>query len=118
MIKKKREPWEIQLERIDKKIVKKYGKNLDVIYSAYTDENDRLDEIAATGKVIFVRKKDDWCDRAWQSQVMENPTWMDLIPIAEEMIRMSKDFHHVFLESIRKVKSVNGIDYYKFCMGS
>ena len=76
-------------------------------YSGYASEAgkpiDNLDEVCHAGKVIFVSEAGNWGDCTFQSEAIENPTWLDATVQAEAMIRTTGDYHHVFLESVAEV---------------
>lgn len=103
-----------------------------VIFSAYDSKRgpcvSALKERAFEGKGILVQEADefwaginDMADVAkdYQSKVLTNPSWLTICKCANEMILATKDFHHVFLESVYKTKKeINGIPVYSFSMGS
>jgi len=98
--------------------IKKTGKRkVFVLYSAYsTDKHgvpiNNLDKIAVKGKCQFVEGK-------YKSPVMENPTWLQMTALANEMIKKTKDTHHCYLEGVRRTKKkTDGIAVYNFSMGS
>ncbi len=69
---------------------------------------------------------DDWVLRLksmdYRSDVLENPTWLQVAVHADEMIRVTNDHHHVFLEGLdklpKKQQTEAGVTLYEFCMGS
>lgn len=98
-------------------------------YSAYSDDEDgaavdNLDEIAAEGKVVFVAEADEFWGGSqshdYRSQVLNNPTWLQVAVCANEMIHVTKDEHHAFLEGIRKCSKQPNAEVieYEFLMGS
>ena len=114
-----------------------------VSYSAYhsTDDDvyvDNLDEVAVEGRVQFVEEVDEPSEvtgmvmgnvpydtrKNYISPVMENPTWLEVALLANDMINCTGDNHHIFLEAIRPSESKFTLDeksfvkVYKFCMGS
>lgn len=99
-----------------------------VAYSAYTTDDkgnpvDNLDRIAAKGRIKFVVKVDpSWCNGTdYESPVVEDPTWLDVAVLADDMIRTVGDYHHVFLEKILKVShkgEKDGIQIFEFLTGS
>ena len=111
------------------------GKKMRVYYSAYKTDSDgnpinNLRDVAVEGKVILTQGHDEfWGDgEPYQSDVIENPTWLDLAILANDMIEMTGDYHHIFLEKVYPVrvadlntyepKVVDGVQFYEFCMGS
>lgn len=114
-------------DKMDDKIAKAIKGEVLVIYSAYeTDENDEpidnLDEIAAIGKIILVCKRCEFYggdgSKNYRSDVLENPTWLQVAVCANEMIKVTRDEHHVFLEGLYKKRTRNGITTYELAMGS
>lgn len=78
-----------------------------------------LDKIAIKGKVKFIREHGHVENfQKFESNIIENPTWKDLLDIANDMTLAAMDFDHVFLEGFRKVNTIDGVDIYKFFMGS
>lgn len=94
-----------------------------VDYSAYeSDANevpiDNLDEIAVNGKVKFVSNNPEWEERPYESEVMENPTWLQVAVLANDMILWTKDRHHRFLECVTLLRRYDDVAVYEFGMGS
>lgn len=89
-----------------------------VFYSVDADMND----IAIEGKVIMDMPYDEfWGEggKPWQSETLENPTWLELAVLADEMIRVTDDLHHIFLENVyRAGNDIVGVPVYRFSMGS
>jgi hypothetical protein len=50
--------------------------------------------------------------------VIENPTWAQVCDLADDMIKTTGDFHHVFLEGVRILSVQDEITTVDFCMGS
>ena len=62
-----------------------------------------------------------WRDKAsrdYESPVLENPTWTELLPIAIDQINHTHDYAHVVLEGIRKRYRKDGITYCSLILGS
>lgn len=77
----------------------------------YSNDNP-LDAIAVNGKAIFV-------ENSYQSRIVENPTWLEMCLLANEMILATGDNHHIFLEGVVSTSlKVNGVPVYHFSMGS
>jgi len=92
------------------------GKPRLVHYSAYEDDVknmpiDNLDEIAAYGACQFMRKNK-------LSDIVTNPTWLQVALFANESIQASRDYHHIFLEAIHLVGERNHVNQYEVFMGS
>jgi hypothetical protein len=115
-------------ERVDAAYQNRFNNKpsepLSVTYSAYkSDDNDipidNLDEVPVEGRVKFVAEPDSWSTKRYESSVVESPTWLDIALLADDMIKTIEDFHHVFLEAIRHVKTeADGTRIYHFTMGS
>lgn len=73
---------------------------------------DNLDEVPIEGQLILR-------DRLYESEVVESPTWLQLCALAEEMIHVTGDTHHCFLEAvyINHIRN-DGIKVVHFSMGS
>lgn len=99
-----------------------------VIFSAYNTNKsglpiNNLNMVAIEGKVILVAGADDfWGDNEsvdYQSEVLTNPSWLDVSVCADKMIHTVRDLHHVFLENIYDSgKKIDGVPVYHFSMGS
>jgi len=62
-----------------------------------------LDDIAVEGRVVFEELQHGWLSgggKPYTSDVVEDPTWLEVALLANEMIHTTKDFHHKFLENI------------------
>ncbi len=120
--------WSAANDAIQKKVevaLAKKNQKPSVIYSAYKSDKDgipldNLDEIAVMGKVIIVENADDFFGNGngYQSTVINNPTWLDLTLLANEMILIVGDFHHIYFEDVRPMDSEGEVKLYKFVMGS
>jgi hypothetical protein len=99
-------------DKIDEKVRNAIGKKCHLSYSAYEyDKNDNpidnLDKIVAKGKCVFIRTLSDY---PYISEVIENPTWMDVCKIANDSILyIDKNgrIDHVFLESATEVGALD-----------
>jgi hypothetical protein len=110
------------------RIVERIGRHEDVavIYSAYEVDAedvpvDNLDEVAYRGFIRFSDPGSDywaWQSSPWQSEVLEDPTWLDVCVVANDKIVRGGDRHHVFLEGIELGKIVKGVMQAKLQMGS
>ena len=128
-------------DKIEKAILKSGQKKVHIIYSAYKSDKretpiDNLDKVAVEGKVILIGQRDEFWggekSRNYVSEVLDNPTWLDVAVCANAMIRRVRDEHHVFLEGLtkgnytynlklkEKISKIlkPGIKVYEFCMGS
>lgn len=68
-----------------------------------------ISDVAIEGRCVIVDKyREYWArhrdGKNYRSAVMTDPTWEDLMVVANEVIRTTGDWHHVFLETIEEVK--------------
>lgn len=114
------------MENHAKMISNVLGEDPRVIFSAYDTVDglpvNNLNEVAIEGKVILQGIADCWGDEDsedYTSEVLENPTWLDVSVRADKMIHMTGDFHHVFLEAVYdSEQTIDGVKVYRFSMGS
>ena len=102
-----------------------------VSFSAYPDDyTDNLDEVAVEGRIQFQSKHQAFFGgmaeevrEDYKSEVLTNPTWMEVCLCANDMINCTGDNHHIFLEAIHKTGQFTLDDksfvlIYDFSMGS
>lgn len=106
------------------------NKEIFVIFSAFeavsqdTFKGYRLniEDKICDGKVKFAVLWTPWDDgksEIWyESDVIENPTYLDAAVCANDMIHKTGDEHHVFLEEVLECGKVNGIKILSYYMGS
>lgn len=105
------------------------GQDCYVFYSAYKEidnvPQNNLDEIAVSGKVKFVEQGDNFfgSGKGYRSKVLENPTWLEVCVVANEMILATGDKHHIYLEGVIATEKTlfqdnDTIKIVRFCMGS
>lgn len=82
------------------------------VYSVFDFD---FDEIAITGKATV--RNWGWSDYSWSAEV-ENPTWLDLLILSDDMIEKIEDHHHVFLEGIYRDGTDNTGKTFILSMGS
>jgi len=99
------------------------GDDVRVIYEAYDydDEDlpvDNLDQQAHKGRIRFVAE-DPNDGETFESETLENPTWLDVARVANQMLIALNDHHHVYLEGFDIVKRPKGdAAIAEFSMGS
>jgi hypothetical protein len=102
----------------------KPSEPLSVTFSAYSTDGDdipidNLDKVPVAGRMKFVAEPDSWSTKRYESPVVESPTWLEIVLLADDMIKTIEDFHHVFLENIRHARTeADGTRIYHFTMGS
>lgn len=118
--------------RVDTYIKQRYAETNETIkpacfYSAYPTVDDipqdNLDEVAIQGPCILIADKDPYwagaLSQPYQSEILENPTWLELCYHFERCMEATKDYHHVFLEGVHPTdKQIDGIPVYNFSTGS
>lgn len=99
------------------------GDDVRVIYEAYEYDDDELpvdnlDKRAHKGKIRFVAE-DPNDGETFESGILENPTWLDIARVANEMLIALNDHHHVYLEGFDVIKRPKGeAAIAEFSMGS
>ena len=102
-----------------------------VIYSAWDsgEYRNNLHDVAVHGHIQFVHHVSEfWCGVdggvTYVSEVVIDPTWLDLCLLANDMMNITGDKHHCYLEAISRNKDKFSVDssafveIYKFSMGS
>jgi hypothetical protein len=102
---KYREASDPMHQKVEDAIKEKGGSEFWVYYSAYESDPDgipidNLDVIPMAGKVKVVEDNFFGSGKCYSSKVLENPTWLDLCVVANEMILATGDKHHIYLEGI------------------
>ncbi len=91
-------------------------------YCIYTG-NDTLqnpDEIAINGScIVYEDQNDDWNSSGYIGDVLENPSYGDILLEADNVLKITGDNHHVFLEGFNIVSYTDsGMAIINLCMGS
>jgi len=102
-----------------------------VSFSAYANDwSDNLDEVVVEGRIKIVTKHQSFFGcmseevrEDYKSEILTNPTWLDLCLCANDMINCTGDNHHIFLEDVHRTGSFTLDDksfilLYDFSMGS
>lgn len=112
-------------EAIQARVKEAIGSDCVVQFSAYRMDSrempiDNLDETAASGSVQFVQDHDpSWGQgKDYRSATVTNPTWMEVAAIANEMIGITGDKQHCYLEGFTRLRTENGVDILELDMGS
>jgi hypothetical protein len=76
-----------------------------VVFSAYNElPGDNLQEVAFAGRGIVVEDADEFWGGSegelFFSDILTDPTWLELCVVAERMIRTVNDKHHIYLEAV------------------
>jgi hypothetical protein len=66
------------------------------------------DDIAFEGKCFIYSKPDGYFSntKAFVSEILTNPTYAELLHVADKEIEITQDLHHVFFEGVHVVKKV------------
>jgi|688.fasta_scaffold457036_2 hypothetical protein len=65
-------------------------------------------KLAFEGRCFVYSKPDDYfSNTGFISEVLNNPTYLDLLHIADEEIKITEDYEHIFFEGIHIIKKVN-----------
>ena len=66
------------------------------------------DEIAFNGKCFVYSKPDGFfTNSGFMSEILTNPTYLDLLHVADKEIETTQDLDHVFFEGMHNIKQVN-----------
>ncbi len=95
-----------------------------MVFSAYELDAknlpvNNLDKVAIKGRVVVVESPDVWHPgKACRGKERLDPTWRDLCFEANEIIRLTGDTHHRFLESFELVRERDGVVFIELFLGS
>ncbi len=98
-----------------------------VDYAAYpTDKDDEpidnLDATAYTGKLVVITREDNFFggpwSKAYRSDVLTNPTWLQLTVCANASIIATNDKHHCFFEGFTRIRTEGDVLVAYLVMGS
>ena len=89
------------------------------IHCSFFDYKNEIDKIAFDGKCYVYERRDCFKKRGYKSKILENPTYRDLVKIADKLIETTEDYHHRFFEGITMVKKKNSkLSKIQICLGS
>lgn len=77
-----------------------------------------LFNIVTTGKVIFAGSWHGDREYWYESDIIENPTYLDAVKCANDMIIECGLIDHIYLERIKYLNTIKGVKLYTFGMGS
>lgn len=120
------EVYQAMLDEIHQIVRNRIGDPVHVIYAANPwigNENEampvnNLNDIAIEGECrVRLFASPYWGNgEDYISEVLENPTWLDLCVCANEAIVTTDDFHHTFFEGVFEVE--DGSRIFELEMGS
>ena len=112
-------------DAIQERVEAVIGTGCEVKFAAYRMDSDgmpidNLDDVAVSGSVSFVQDHDPfWGEgKAYRSKTVTDPTWMDVTVLANEMIAVTGDRQHCYLEGFTRLRNEDGIDILELDMGS
>jgi hypothetical protein len=56
--------------------------------------------------------------RPYVSPIVTSPTWLEIVVLADAMIKTTGDYHHQFLEGVRVLAACGDVQAAEFLMGS
>lgn len=104
--------------------IKKDGQKVILRYAAYEWDDDdmpidNLSLVPIKGKVKFVDEGEFFDNyEPFESEVCDSPTYLEIAVIANKMIQVTKDFHHVFLERMDVYDDGSGVQEAIIIMGN
>lgn len=119
------EKYEILMDAIEERVSERFP-NGPVRFSAFDHDDDglpvdNLDAIAIEGPCVLVAKHDPFFGAGtdYQSPPLHSPTWWVVLEHANQMVEVTGDEHHIFLEGVaRQEHAIAGVPCYEFEMGS
>lgn len=117
--------WQRRYDAISKQVCAQVKQECLVRFSAYHEDKrgmpvNNLHEVVLQGRVIVFAMHDPFWGKGkhFRSEKLRNPTWLDLARVANQMIHVTGDHHHIYLEDYAVVHEQDGIRYIKLLMGS
>ncbi len=84
--------------------------DVEIIYQAYNDKvEDNLDEIPIEGKLQII-------DGEFSSEILDSPTWLELSAVANEQVKVTKNFNNRYLKNIKVLEEKDGIKICQFLL--
>jgi hypothetical protein len=78
------------------------------IHCSFFDTKNEIDEVAFEGRCFVYEKDDEFFKvRGYMSEILINPTWRDLVRIADEIIETTEDYHHTCFEGYTVIKEIS-----------
>ena len=101
--------YDLLSEYLDKRLKEKIKGKVYVSYSNFGKDKkgipiNNIDNIAVNGTIKIYKKHDPYCEKStdYESEPIKNPTWLDIAKLANNMIKITGNKQHIFLEGIRK----------------
>ncbi len=117
--------WDRRITAIRKRAAEALPEDAEVKYSAYEEDAnglpvDNLDKVAVEGRCIFMQEYDPHFGKGknFVSGEYLNPTWIQVCWVANEMIQVTGNRHHIFFEGVHVMREQNGVKLVDLDMGS
>ncbi|HEX7897712.1 MAG TPA: hypothetical protein VF950_08115 [Planctomycetota bacterium] len=81
---------------------------------------DNLDQVAVEGRCRLIQKHDPFFGEGadYRSEEVVSPTWKVVFALANDMVGVTGDLHHGFLEGVNVLREEGGVKIVAFEMGS
>jgi hypothetical protein len=81
---------------------------------------DNLDKVAVEGRCRLVKANDPMFGQGqdYRSEEVVSPTWQRIFALANDMVAVTGDLHHGFLEGVNVLREENGVKIVELEMGS
>ena len=77
-------------------------------HCSFYDTKNKIDKIAFEGRCFVYEKADGFFKiRGYMSDILINPTYRDLVKIADEIIKTTEDYHHTFFEEVSIIREIS-----------
>jgi hypothetical protein len=66
------------------------------------------DTIAFNGRcIIYIKADGFFATNGYTSSILNNPTYIDIFNLLDNIVETTNDYHHTFFEDIHYVKQIN-----------
>ena len=116
--------YDQRLDAIAARVEAAYPDGVVVFSAGGEDEDglplDCLDQVAVEGTVVFTAAHDPFFGegRDFRSEPITDPTWMQVVGIANLAVDCTGDEHHIYLEGIDETASGDGVRVFELVFGS
>ena len=69
--------------------------------------NQNPDKICFNGQCIIYVKKGEYDANGYTSNILNNPTYLDIFLLCDDIVEATQDFEHVFFEFVSYSKQIN-----------
>ncbi len=72
--------------------------------------NESPNTIAFNGKcIIYIKADSFFVINGYTSSILDNPTYMDIFNLLDDIVEITNDYHHTFYEGIHYVNKLTNI---------